>query len=191
MGLFNKGKKENQRYAQIREQIRTKAIEQAQERGINIPSEPIKIAEATDISGKREYYDYLDIANFLLAEYPTELGFYVANAFTNLASRLGYDPFGKIMLAVQYTDKLAGSPIITRVSFIQEHPEFYKFMTEKDCPERTDKALDFLAAAVFQFKDAGAARKVFPTLFPVPELEEGVKEKLYSIDQMVAKYIIQ
>lgn len=190
MWFFDKGRKENQIYTQIRESIRTRAVNQAKERNIEIPIEPFKIVEMTDISIKREYRDYWDIANFLLAEYPTELGFYIANAFTNLASQLGYDPYGKIMLATQYVDRLAGSPIITRFSFTKDHPKFYEFMTEKNCPERTDKALDFLVTGLFQFQDADYARKKFPTLFVVPEMKEGIKEKLYSLDQTTAKYII-
>jgi len=180
------------RYDEIREQIRVAAVSQAKARQVDIPQEAFKIAETCGgLMAKREWIDYRDIANFLLAEYETELGFYVANAFSNFTEQLGHDPFGKIMLATQYVDRTAGSPMSIRFSFAKQHQLFYEFLTERECPERTRLAVEFLGTAVFQFPNVSHAKKVFPTLFVVPEMGGAVRERLYLIDRAVAECLLK
>jgi hypothetical protein len=77
------------------------------------------------------------------------------------------------------------------VSFIKKHLRFYQFVTEVDCPERTEKAVDLLTSAMFNFADADDAKLKFPKIFVVPEMKEAVKKKLYSLDSSVANYILK
>jgi len=51
--------------------------------------------------------------------------------------------------------------------------------------------LDFLTAALFQFPSADHAKRIFPTLLVVPEVVGGVRERMYSIDDAVAKYVVR
>lgn len=187
--LFGNSKEINHRYVKIRDENIAEGFQQAKEKGIDITTEPFKIAETVNLPGQVDGEHYWGVADYILAEYPTKLALQVASAFYNMAPQLGFDPFGKIMVGAQYVDWKAGTPIIYKMSFAKQHPEFTKFVTEIDCPERTEKALDFLTAAIFQFSNAIQARKIFPTLLVVPEMETGVKQKLYSIDQAVVKYI--
>jgi len=192
MRLFGKRNDVGRRYEEIREQVRVAAVSQAKARQIDISQQAFIIAETCGgLMSKREWIDYRDIANFLLAEYETELGFYVANAFTNFAGQLGYDPFGKIMLATQYVDRTAGSSLMIRFSFAKHHQLFYEFLTERECPERTRRAIAFLAIAIFQFPNVDHARKVFPTLFVVPEMGSAVRERIHLIDRDVAEYVLK
>jgi len=165
-------------------------MEQARERRIDVPTEPFRIVEMIPLPGHIDGEHYWGIADFLLAEYTTELGFLIANAFHNLVPQVGYEPFGKIMIGTQFVDRKAGSPTMTRLSFMEEHPTFYQYISERDCPERTKNALAFLVAGVFQFPDANYSRQIFPKMFVVPEMESGVIQELYSIDKALARYIV-
>ena len=195
MKLFRKssgGSEEvNQRYARIRDENIRKGFQQAQSKGIDVPTEPFRIAEMIPLPGQVDGEHYWSVADFILAEYTTALGLQVASAFGNMAHQLGFDPFGKIMVGMQYVDRKAGSPTMTRLSFIREHPALHLYITEHDCPERTEKALDFLTAALFQFPSADHAKRIFPTLLVVPEVVGGVRERMYSIDDAVAKYVVR
>lgn len=192
MSFFTRGRDLGHRYDEIREQVRATAVSQARAAQVSIPQEAFKISETCGgLTAKREWSDYTDIANYLLAEYETELGFYVANAFTNFAAQLGYDPFGKIMLATQYVDRRAGSPVMVRFSFAKEHGLFYEFLTERECPERTRRAVDFLGVAVFQFPTLDHAKRVLPTLFVVPEMGAAVRRRLLVIDRAVAESLVR
>ena len=192
MRLFKKGNPENKRYLEIKKEIQDKAFEQTKHRikRIDVPTEAREIGNMLGITKKSEYPQYWDIANYLLAEYPAELGVYIASAMKMWATAIGHEPYGKIMLAVQYVDRMAGSSFMTAFSFMKEHPLFIEYMTEKNLPERTQKAIDFLTTGVFQFEDIVNTRMIFPTLIKVPEMEEGVEQKLRSIDDVVARYIL-
>ena len=189
--LLGDSKEINCRYAQIRDANIKKGFQQAKEKGIDIPTEPFEIVKRVPLPGQVDGEHYWSVADYILAEYSTELALQVATAFCNMAPQLGFDPFCKIMVGVQYVDKKVGIPNISKMSFGKQHPEFYTFITEKDCPERTKKALDFLTTAIFQFSSATQAREIFPKLLVVPEMETEVKQKLYSIDKAIAKYIIK
>jgi hypothetical protein len=189
--LFGNSEEVNRRYAQIRDSNIRKGFQQAKEKNVDVPTEPFRIAKMVPLPGAVDGKHYWGIADFIIAEYPTELALQVATAFCNMAPKLGFDPFGKIMVGAQYVDINAGSLSIARFSFIKEHLDFYEYTTERECPERTEKALDFLTAAVFQFDSADYAKRIFPNLLVVSEMERGVKEKMYSIDEAVAKYIIR
>jgi len=187
--LFRGSEDINKRYKQIQDKNVAKGFEQARERNIDVNTEPFHIEKMVPLPGAVNGEHYWIVADFILAEYPIELGFQVASAFHHMASQRGFDPFGKIMVGMQYTDRKAGSPIMTRFSFAKEHPDFFQYITEKDYAERTEKALTFLATAVFQFSGADYAKKIFPTLLIVPEMKKGVKERIYSIDEVVAEYV--
>ncbi len=64
-------------------------------------------------------------------------------------------------------------------------------MVLHDCPERSEKAIDFLANGIFQFPDIKHAKKIYPTLLVVPEVKGRVEKRLTSIDKAVAWYIIK
>ncbi len=187
--LFGGSEEVDRRYEQIRDQNIALGFKQARERRIDVSTEPFKIAEMLPLPGAVDGEHYWGVADFILAEYPIELGLQVASAFCNMVPQLGFDPYGKIMVGMQYIDRKAGSSSMTRFSFAKEHTDFYQYATEQDCPERTEKALDFLTTSLFQFPSVDHAKRIFPTLLVVPEMEKGVKERMYSIDETVARYI--
>ena len=215
----SRAKKMNERYIQIREQHTDKARQQAAERRIRVAYEPFWIVEMVPLPGNTDGEHYWCVADFLLAEYPTELSLLVANAFHNMVPKLGYDPYGKIMIGVQFVDAKAGSEIQARVSLPSQHAEFSqwvikkkviesseyldavrthfggydkfrKYVMAKKCPERTHKALDLLAAGYFQFKDADAAKRISSTLVVVPEMKKLARDRVLSIDRAVGEYIM-
>jgi len=187
--LLGNNREVNQRYAEIRDANIRKGFEQAKDLEIEIPTEPFRIAEIVPLPGPVDGEHYWGVADFILSEYPTELGLQVAVAFCNMVPQLGFDPYGKIMIGSQYVDRKADSQSMTRASFASSHPRFYQFVTESDCPERTERTLDFLTTALFQFPSADHAKRIYPTLLVVPEIKAGVRENMDSIDSAVAKYI--
>lgn len=191
---FKKGNQENKRYLKIKKKIQDKAFEQTKgirKKRIDVSKEAFNIGYQLMISKKPDHLQYRDIANYLLAEYPAELGVYIAIAIKETwENTTGHDPYQNIMLAVQYVDRMAGSSFMTDPSFTQEHPLFMQYITETHLPERTKKAIDFLTTGIFQFQDINITREKFPTLITVPEMKRGVKEKLSSIDDVVARYIL-
>jgi hypothetical protein len=192
MRLFGRNNDLSRRYDEIKKQVGLTAVSQARARGVDIPQEAFKIAEfCGGLMAKREWSDYMDVANFILAEYESELGLYVASAFGNFAGQLGYDPFGKIMLATQYVDRTAGLPVMTKFSFAKQHERFYEFLTECECPERTRCAIEFLGLAVFQLPNVDQAKMVFQKGFVVPEMGDAVRKRLYLIDRGVTEYLLR
>ena len=181
---------EERRFEETRKRIQGDAQRQSLDNSVDVMLEPAKIAEMIPLPGNTDGEHYWQIANFLLAQYPTELGVSIASSFGYYKPQTGFDPFGKIMVGVQFVDRKAGSPTMARMSFINEYPEFYEYCTTKNLPERTEKAVDFISTALFQLPNASIVKRTFPTMIVVPEMEDLVKKKLHSIDQVVARYII-
>ncbi|MBN2566702.1 hypothetical protein JXB02_01295 [Candidatus Woesearchaeota archaeon] len=178
------------RYSTLRRESQKNASSQAMERGVHISDEPYAIVKKMDIPGNVAGEEFWGIASYILAEYPTDLGFQVASAFHRLSPGLGYDPFGKIMVGMQFVDRKAGSSCLVRVSFAKDHPALFSYLTERDCPERTEKSIDFLANATFQFPSVEHARQIFPKMFVVPEVKASVTDRLIEIDPVVGKYLV-
>lgn len=186
LNIFSRGKEEaNQRYVQIRNKIFEKARNQSHQHKIEITSESAKIGEMCGILRKREFQEYKDIATWLLASYESELAFYIIREFDQFAGSLGYVPIGKIMLAIEHIDHIA-SGIMVRTSLLNENPTLFEYMNKS--PMRTAKAIETLTTAVCSLTDIGDGRETYGVL-TVPEMKQGVKDKLYSLDEVVAKYI--
>jgi hypothetical protein len=191
MRLFGRGSTEKARYAELGVAHVATARAQAGARGIDVQSEPLNIMRAFPLPGKVDGEHYWAHADYLLAEYPTELGVLVASTFHGLVPQIGFDAFGKIMVGMQFVDKKAGTPVMTRLSFMQTHGTFYEYMTERDCPERSTKAVASLAEAILWFPDIDHAKRIYPTLFVIPEMQPKVAQRLREIDSSIARYIIE
>ncbi len=178
-----------ERYDKFRQLNLRNAYLQKEERNIVLYDEPIKISQISPLPGKVDGEHYYAVADFILAEYKTELGALVANAFGLHKDSIGFDPYGKIMVGMQFVDRKAGNPVMARLSFAKEHELLYAYLTEKQFSERTKKAISFLASSMFHFPSAEHTKRMFPTMLVIPEMKEGVIEKLYSMDSDLARYI--
>ena len=94
------------------------------------------------------------------------------------------------MVAVQHADRLSGRPMLTRLSFIRENSAGYVYMIERELPDRTIRAHEFLAAGLFQFQNLETAKRIWPTLLVVPEMKAGVVEKLKARDVEIGRAIV-
>lgn len=187
MGILGalKGNRIEEKYRKLRFDIGEKAARQSHDMKIIIREEPYKISEMLGMRYKSgsDIMEYCDVSSYILAEYPSELGIFLARGFEKK------DIYGKIMVATQYVDDFPGSFSIGRLSFIKDHPKFYEFVTEKFCPERTYKAETLLAEGALFFPNAEIAKKSFQGLFEVPKMREGAKKKLKEMDPEIARYI--
>ena len=179
----------NAMYSLIGAEDKEKGFEQARVRGIDVNNEPFNIAQMVPLPGQVDGEHYWGVADFILAEYPIELGLLVANSFHNMTTHLRFDPFGKIMVGMQFVDIKSGSPHLMKISFMKKHPVFYQYLSEKSCPERTESSYNFLAHAMFLFPDINHAQNIFPKSIILPDVKKGVTEKIYSIDEAIARYI--
>jgi hypothetical protein len=198
MGFFDnilgKDSKIEEKYSKLSRSIEESASKQSHQYKVNITDEPYKIGQMFGIEKKhaeQHTSQYCDMANYILAQYPTELGFFVANCFYVYVPKLGYDPFGKIMVATQMVDEFAGQPMIARFSFIKENPIFYQFMVERNCPERTQKAEEFLKTGILRMGSAKKAKQAFPKAMINSKMKSGVKKKISDMDAELARYITE
>lgn len=182
---FGKTGKMEEKYRKLRFDIGEKAARQSHEMKVIVQEEPYNIAEMLGIRYKSgsDIMEYCDVSNFILSEYPSELGIFVAKGFEKTGL------FGKVMVATQYVDEFPGRFSAGRLSFIKEHPKFHEFMTEKHCPERTNKAETLLAEGMLFVENAELARKSFSARFEVPKMKDGARKKLYAMDPELAGYI--
>jgi hypothetical protein len=173
------------------------AMLRAQEEGKRLHKNPletaIEIAEACDFEHRQHWREFIDVADLLLAEYPTYFSVSVAHQYTNplISNPLGYIPFGKIMIATQYVDRMAGQPVLARYSFMKEHQKLLAYLTQSNLPERTKKAVSFLSTATFYFPNLDAACSRFNAVFVVSEMAEGVKDYISNLDATVGNYLIK
>jgi hypothetical protein len=179
----------DQRYCEIRDRNIRLGVQEAREAGIDIKTEPFKIAQQVQFPGNVDGENYWHVADYIIAEYSTRVGLQVAASFNVMVPQLGFDPYGKVMVGMQYVDRKAGTPTMFKYSFMREHPDFAAYVTEKHCPERTDKSAAFIGAAFFQFPSARHARQLFPSSIVVPEIKDRVVQKLASLDPEVGAYV--
>ena len=202
----------------IRERYLSLAREQAAERSIDPKFEPFEIVKKVPLPGNTDGEHYWFVADYLLATYPVELALLVAASFNAMQPRVGFDPYGKIMIGAQFVDRKAAADIQVRVALPDDNPkfstwlinektiparkylselechygphlEFSKFVLSSSCIERTGKALDFITAGTFLLDSVDTAKEVWPTLIVVPEVASAVAGKLQSLAGSVGRYI--
>lgn len=187
-----KRKETNEIYLQIRRGILQKAIEQVTDRGTNFFNDEVRaINKAYTLFERRESPDYQATSQFILANYPAELGFYATKHFANLFDqRLSQNHFENIIKAMQLICSPSYiQPQIDLAGILEEYPLFYAYLNKYSCQERAENVLDFLTIFVFNPEDVYQARKEFGRLFNSDGIKEPVKERLFDLDESVGKYI--
>jgi hypothetical protein len=186
MGFFSSDKKEaNKRYIVMRDKNIAKAQQQSFAHKINPTAEAAKIGTMCQIQDKRQFPEYKDIATWILSSYEPELAFVMIGQFAQFAPRLGYVPIGKIMLAIEHIDSIQGG-ILGRKSLFDEYPSLPDYVSRSEM--RTDKAITVLTTGICTLVDIDDAKSAYKVL-QVPEMVQGIKDRLFSIDELVGKYI--
>lgn len=193
LDIFSRERKvANESYLKVRSDIFKKAREQSFKRNIEHISECSKILTLTgSIEYRAENPVYWDVANLLLAEYPTELGVMISNAFSTFSSKLGHDPHDKIVFAMQNLDEWAGTTFAVKKSFFKKHPKLFEYMLSKECPERYERSVEFLTESLFVLDKVSSLKKVFPRVLVVEKVKSSVGERLRSVDDVVADYVLK
>ncbi|MBN1155128.1 hypothetical protein JXB12_09455 [candidate division KSB1 bacterium] len=210
----------SRRYAEIQGKYLSLGMQQAAERHIDPKFEPFEIVKKVPLPGNTDGEHYWFVADYLLASYPVELALLIAASFNSMQPRVGFGPYGKIMIGAQFVDRNAAADIQARVAlpgddsefstwllrekiiparmYLSElerhygpHPAYSKFVLSSSCSERSGKAIEFLAAGAFQANSADVAKKTWPTLIVVPEVASAVAEMLRSIDNSVGIYVTE
>jgi hypothetical protein len=134
----------------------------------------------------KQYSAYTDIAAMLLGEFEPIIAYFVMVEINEqFAPPLGYAPIGQILLAVEHIDNSAGRTN-GDAEAVRANPSAIAGLNRS--PERTAKAAEMLACALWNFPDIDTARKAF-SAYSVTTVKEQVRERLRSHDADVADYI--
>ena len=135
--LFGKKKLERE-YLAIVDQVLKKAQRQARSRRIDLRYEPTRVLQSIPFPGNTDGEDYWFVADYILAEYELELGLEVLARFNEHAGQLGFGPYGKVLVGVQYADRRANSEIAARIVSSEKHPEYCDQLIARKTMETTE-----------------------------------------------------
>ncbi len=154
---------------------------------IDVSAAAQRIGNACGILRKpQQYAAYADVAAMLLAEFEPVIAYFVMVEINEQFARpLGYAPFGQILLAIEHIDDSPGGTNVD-AEWVRENPSAMAGLNRS--PERTVKAAEMLACALWNFPDIDTARKAF-SVYSVTPVKEQVRERLRSHDKDVANYI--
>lgn len=134
----------------------------------------------------QQYPAYADIAAMLLGEFEPVIAYFVMVEINEQFARpLGYGPIGQILLAIEHIDDSPGRTIVD-TEWVRANPSAMAGLNRS--PERTVKAAEMLACALWNLPDIDTARKAF-SVYSVATVKEQVRERLRSHDEDVANYI--
>lgn len=138
-----------------------------------------EIARKCDIGRKpHDPAAFVDVAMQLLS-FPPELGFVVAQEFTVFASKLGFQPYGTILVAVGRIDSLY-TGMFSRVSHLRENPQLAFILESK--PERLARASKLLITGLLlSTRSAKDTRTMFANISADPTIKELMRVELIDI----------
>jgi hypothetical protein len=182
-----KRKSLNDRYVDAGTKMGQRAARLAAYSSIDISEAAQRIGDVCGILRKpQQYAAYADIAALLLGEFEPIIAYFVIVEINEQFARpLGYAPFGQILLAIEHIDDSSGRTIVD-TEWVRANPG--AIAGPNRSPERTAKAAEILACALWNFPDIDTARKAF-SVYSVTTVKEQVRERLRSHDEDVAKYI--
>ncbi|MFH1289749.1 MAG: hypothetical protein ABIH88_03465 [Patescibacteria group bacterium] len=191
MGLLGKRKKNpanEDRFAQIRQQLLKTASDQSFRLRVIKEEEVLSIIQMCDFSQKRHNSaDFVDVALMLLC-LPPELGFVVALEFSNFAHLVGFQPFGTIMVAIGNIDSLY-RPMIVRKSLLDQRPEL-DLLLQSEKP-RIEKAAKLLKTGLFiSTEGVTDAKRMYKTISMDPAVRKLFIEEVQKEDEDLARLII-
>lgn len=191
MGLLGKRKKNpanEDRFAQIRQQLLKTASDQSFRLRVIKEEEVLSIIQMCDFSQKRHNSaDFVDVALMLLC-LPPELGFVVALEFSNFAHLVGFQPFGTIMVAIGNIDSLY-RPMIVRKSLLDQRPEL-DLLLQSEKP-RIEKAAKLLKTGLFiSTEGVTDAKRMYKTISMDPAVRKLFIEEVQKEDENLARLII-
>ncbi|MEM4266967.1 MAG: hypothetical protein QW404_02845 [Candidatus Nanoarchaeia archaeon] len=198
MSIFDKfrGKSNpslEERFKEIRQDLVKRGKEQSWQYKINPKDEAEKIGTSCGILKdgfleKKHHPGYfVDIALGLLC-YPPEVGFIITTQFTDYESRLGFNPFGTIMVALGQIDSLYRG-VLVRKSVFDEKPQLFEVINNKGV--RIKKAAELLAAGiVISSENIKRAREIYHNNKFDPSVKVALDEQLNKYGQDLAKQII-
>jgi len=188
--LFNrKGTQLDGEIQEISKALIKKAKDQSWQQKINITEEAEKIGTLCGILRKEHYPAYfVDIAMGLLC-YPPELAFSIAVQFANLAPRLGWNPFGTIMLALSKIDSLYQGLLVRKTVF-DEKPELFEVVSNKQL--RIQKAGQLVAVAILaSAQNIKEAKETYRNNVFDPSVKAVVDQELRKYNEEIAREIIR
>lgn len=199
MALFNKLFRKrksplDERVKENSQALLIKARDQSRQFKINITEEAKEIGTSCGILSqgmfKKEHHpvEFLDIAMGLLC-YPPELAYTIAIQFTDFKSRLGWNPFGTIMVALGQIDSLYRGGMLVRKSVLDENPELFEVINSKTL--RIKKAGKLLAVAILaSSQNIKEAKKIYHANIFDPSVKAVLNEELKKHDKEIAQSII-
>lgn len=174
----------------LKEQVQAKANVAQFELRLDIEKEVAKIAETCQlINKKHQMADFSDIALFLLS-YPPELAFFMANLFSSYEARIGFQPYGTIMMAISHIDSLYQKQMyIYRLNRLRENPQIFELINSRQL--KINRAAKMLAIAII-VSSAGVndARNFFASMSIDLVIKEKLIHTLSTYDNGLAKAIV-
>ena len=186
--LFGKNSHLADRFERLASSIEQRARQQASERGLDFVTEAQKVGSMCGIQKKRQHPgNFIDIALVLLS-YPVELACLIAHGFKRYEQELGYNPYGKIMVALSCIESFYQG-MIFKTSTFDESPDLFELVSSKE--ERIRRSGRLLAVNILFVDELADARLRYRTACFDESVRVEVDMALAAFDSEISKAIIR
>jgi len=179
-------------FVEQRNVTRRTAVEQASERGVDVVEHAKRFAAEYDFARKSKTWDYFDAAMGILTRYPPQLAMAVISELGQHAARLGYNPMGEVLIAMEHLDRNFAP---TEAAGFTNLDEIQSLVEDRS--ERMSRAAATIARVVYGGETLQGALTMYKAMTTprspavlTPEMKAQIDSQLLYVNPKLGQYLI-